>query len=418
MEPELRAAVSSCFYVGIEYVVDHRVPTGRRFDRIVDIMGRSNICHASCEFDAGEWVTTILFNPIGRHHVYMLGVDDWIDLLVSDGPMLKLETDADRDAYPRMRFTTHGSFQIRGGSDANPEFRQSVFECFGSFERLLRLHKMMSVPPSAWTSSGSPLCSMLTAPLQSIRDALLLRPDEHPAKALFIDPASRSVQPVGWDLALVRGLPLSASATSWSEGVDGRNHVLACVLLDRHIGGCAAHTVSITAGVRYVVWLCETMVDERTEAPAFRLNKVNFFDIPDPAILVAYTHAEPNKVKSDSAAADVATEKRLRQEAVPRDVDAGHRLVAGISWLTSDRTLTTAEQSDAVVSCNRITGSIETLFRCSFCRELKSKLMVCGRCRAAKYCSPECQRTDWSSHKKTCVGGSAIQGPPRNVTNT
>ena len=29
-------------------------------------------------------------------------------------------------------------------------------------------------------------------------------------------------------------------------------------------------------------------------------------------------------------------------------------------------------------------------------------LLTCGRCRAARYCSPACQRADWAAHKKLC----------------
>ena len=29
-------------------------------------------------------------------------------------------------------------------------------------------------------------------------------------------------------------------------------------------------------------------------------------------------------------------------------------------------------------------------------------LKKCGRCKAVSYCSPQCQKTDWKSHKMTC----------------
>jgi hypothetical protein len=51
---------------------------------------------------------------------------------------------------------------------------------------------------------------------------------------------------------------------------------------------------------------------------------------------------------------------------------------------------------------------------CSTCHEpqsaLVNPLMRCGQCRIAHYCSKECQKSDWKSHKRIC----ALQGvaPP------
>lgn len=38
-----------------------------------------------------------------------------------------------------------------------------------------------------------------------------------------------------------------------------------------------------------------------------------------------------------------------------------------------------------------------------------TKLALCSRCRKNRYCSSECQRLDWKSHKKNCVPFSASQ---------
>jgi len=41
--------------------------------------------------------------------------------------------------------------------------------------------------------------------------------------------------------------------------------------------------------------------------------------------------------------------------------------------------------------------------RCQGCGGLgKPKLLVCGRCKGAEYCSVDCQRADWKAHKGTC----------------
>ena len=41
---------------------------------------------------------------------------------------------------------------------------------------------------------------------------------------------------------------------------------------------------------------------------------------------------------------------------------------------------------------------------CYYCRERFpiEKLSSCGRCKQACYCSKECQKADWKSHKKLC----------------
>jgi hypothetical protein len=38
---------------------------------------------------------------------------------------------------------------------------------------------------------------------------------------------------------------------------------------------------------------------------------------------------------------------------------------------------------------------------------------VCSRCQVARYCSRECQRTDWKTHKPVCDGAIAAGAPGR-----
>ncbi|KAH9830020.1 ankyrin [Rhodofomes roseus] len=40
---------------------------------------------------------------------------------------------------------------------------------------------------------------------------------------------------------------------------------------------------------------------------------------------------------------------------------------------------------------------------CAKCGEADVALKICKKCHAAKYCSPECQREDWPTHKQTCT---------------
>jgi hypothetical protein len=41
--------------------------------------------------------------------------------------------------------------------------------------------------------------------------------------------------------------------------------------------------------------------------------------------------------------------------------------------------------------------------RCERCGRTDVKMRLCGKCRAARYCSEACQRAAWKQHKKTCV---------------
>ncbi|KAK7062049.1 MYND-type domain-containing protein [Favolaschia claudopus] len=42
--------------------------------------------------------------------------------------------------------------------------------------------------------------------------------------------------------------------------------------------------------------------------------------------------------------------------------------------------------------------------RCYRCMEPGDpKLLICSRCRIARYCSPECQKADWKKHRDNCI---------------
>lgn len=41
-------------------------------------------------------------------------------------------------------------------------------------------------------------------------------------------------------------------------------------------------------------------------------------------------------------------------------------------------------------------------FVCGACGVEGTKMMQCGKCKAARYCSKECQRSHWKEHKNSC----------------
>mmetsp|Transcript_89661 Transcript_89661/g.187274 ORF Transcript_89661/g.187274 Transcript_89661/m.187274 type:complete len:95 (-) Transcript_89661:654-938(-) len=42
------------------------------------------------------------------------------------------------------------------------------------------------------------------------------------------------------------------------------------------------------------------------------------------------------------------------------------------------------------------------LQHCALCNLQKATLLKCSRCRRIVYCSAECQRADWKSHRLAC----------------
>jgi MYND finger len=55
------------------------------------------------------------------------------------------------------------------------------------------------------------------------------------------------------------------------------------------------------------------------------------------------------------------------------------------------------------VSYLETVGRDPAAYRCSLCRgKGKPKLMTCSDCKKVRYCSRECQKKDWKTHKKRC----------------
>ncbi|EGP90952.1 uncharacterized protein MYCGRDRAFT_29456, partial [Zymoseptoria tritici IPO323] len=40
--------------------------------------------------------------------------------------------------------------------------------------------------------------------------------------------------------------------------------------------------------------------------------------------------------------------------------------------------------------------------QCLSCSQIAAGLQTCARCKAAKYCSRECQAAHWTAHKSAC----------------
>lgn len=60
-----------------------------------------------------------------------------------------------------------------------------------------------------------------------------------------------------------------------------------------------------------------------------------------------------------------------------------------------------------------------TMHVCAACRKASSpdeKFMRCSSCRVVRYCSPQCQREHWPTHKRTCPEQAKIYKQDRFVT--
>ncbi len=51
--------------------------------------------------------------------------------------------------------------------------------------------------------------------------------------------------------------------------------------------------------------------------------------------------------------------------------------------------------------------------KCRTCDKASPEVSLkrCGRCRTAAYCSPECQKADWKTHRETCSGPREVPTP-------
>lgn len=54
---------------------------------------------------------------------------------------------------------------------------------------------------------------------------------------------------------------------------------------------------------------------------------------------------------------------------------------------------------------------------CNFCLKQKDSLLKCGKCMTLHYCSSDCQRQDWTLHKKECLVYQKIGQKPTKITN-
>ncbi len=50
---------------------------------------------------------------------------------------------------------------------------------------------------------------------------------------------------------------------------------------------------------------------------------------------------------------------------------------------------------------NKDVGKLIENYCCNVCKK-NGKIKLCSRCKKVRYCSPECQKSDWPTHKTVC----------------
>ena len=61
------------------------------------------------------------------------------------------------------------------------------------------------------------------------------------------------------------------------------------------------------------------------------------------------------------------------------------------------------ESKEARDNANVGDARVNIVPTCTYCQVMRPHMSFCARCKDYYYCSKECQRKDWSNHKKTCA---------------
>jgi hypothetical protein len=59
--------------------------------------------------------------------------------------------------------------------------------------------------------------------------------------------------------------------------------------------------------------------------------------------------------------------------------------------------------TDSMVKLFQLKSSVPKKWLCHTCKSVVIATLRCGRCLTTVYCSPQCQKRNWSDHKSTCT---------------
>ncbi len=110
----------------------------------------------------------------------------------------------------------------------------------------------------------------------------------------------------------------------------------------------------------------------------------------------------------------VSTDPRLVRKKLRDGTPAGAALASAVakSRLTAKSEVSKALQALQLQAqtSNQCTSLASMRHLCRACSKEPAegeKLMACSRCKSAHYCSKECQKADWKTHKQICITSAA-----------
>jgi hypothetical protein len=113
----------------------------------------------------------------------------------------------------------------------------------------------------------------------------------------------------------------------------------------------------------------------------------------------------------------VGTDARLVRKKLRDGAPAGAALASAVA---ESRLGTNSEISKALLAlqlqaqtsnqCTSLAGMRHLCRACSKEPEEGEKLLACSRCKTAHYCSKECQKSDWKTHKQICIASAVTHG--------
>ncbi|KAG0619805.1 hypothetical protein M758_4G166700 [Ceratodon purpureus] len=98
------------------------------------------------------------------------------------------------------------------------------------------------------------------------------------------------------------------------------------------------------------------------------------------------------------------------EEWYPRQKFIRPSFIVPLSPMTSDAELSTLQELEGAPASERTRNEPDP-HCCVVCDQKSTKLKICSVCKSVKYCSRDCQVSDWPSHKKRCKAAESKPSP-------
>lgn len=87
---------------------------------------------------------------------------------------------------------------------------------------------------------------------------------------------------------------------------------------------------------------------------------------------------------------------------IPKTPEFSHILPSAIYKSVQTTVLCSSVCRNIYIKAMRKCEDLQIMAICTTCGKNQKKMDKCSRCRDVYYCSKECQKSDWKSHKITC----------------